>query len=350
MFESAFGTDFGLADYPAFKESAVFRALCNTPSGYYYNFADCGDKRNGNGDLYLAWFASKTGNKAYYEERRFLQDPSGMSKLSRLGGAALVWLSPVPKLSEVELPTAWKGEGANPIVIFKGADNDPKQFYLGAKGGRGMVNHGNMDGGSFIFELNGVRWSIDPGNQSYHELEKTGFNLWGRCQECERWTLLTKNNYGHSTLTVNDQLHVTEGLATISEFKDGANPEATIDMTPTFAGQLKSAKRRFLKESASAILIEDQIEIIPETKNITWQLITAADVDIVEGGAILKQDGKTLKLSNLSHPELTVSVISLDPPPLKLDRLIPDLKRIEIRIPAYLIENQKTTIRVRLSE
>jgi len=29
------------------------------------------------------------------------------------------------------------------------------------EGGRGTVNHGNMDGGLSYFELNGVRWSID---------------------------------------------------------------------------------------------------------------------------------------------------------------------------------------------
>ncbi|MCB0855627.1 MAG: hypothetical protein KDD63_25565, partial [Bacteroidetes bacterium] len=51
MFESAFGTDFGMAEFPAFKESAVFRWLANAPSGMYYNFADCGDRRGPNGDM-----------------------------------------------------------------------------------------------------------------------------------------------------------------------------------------------------------------------------------------------------------------------------------------------------------
>ena len=45
MLESAFGHDFGHFEYPAFKESAIFRSLANAPSGWYYNFADCGDKR-----------------------------------------------------------------------------------------------------------------------------------------------------------------------------------------------------------------------------------------------------------------------------------------------------------------
>ena len=349
MFESAFGTDFGLSDYPAFKESAVFKVLMNAPSGWYYNFADCGDKRSENGDLTLAWFASKTGNEAFYEKDRFLRPAEDIGKLRRLDGAGLVWLSQFKKQSQESMPTAWKGGGSNPVVIFTGGENDPNRYYFGGKGGRGTVNHGNMDGGSFIFELNDVRWVVDPGNQGYHDLEKTGFNLWARCQDCERWNLLTKNNFGHSTISVNDQMHVVDGMASIVDFKSGSSPEATIDLSPTFVGQLKSAKRKFTKDSNTSLVIEDQIEVSEETSMITWQLMTTADVEIVKGGAILKQDGKTLKLDNLSHAKYTVSVVSLSPAPLKLDRQIEGLKRLEIRIPAWTVENGTLNLKVRLS-
>lgn len=207
-----------------------------------------------------------------------------------------------------------------------------------------------MDGGSFVFELNGVRWSIDPGNySSYGPIERTGFGLWSSCQECDRWKLLNKNNFGHSTISVNNQLHVVDGKATIIDFKAGENPETTIDMTPTFKGQLKSASRRFVKDSPTSLVIEDNIEISEETNLITWQLMTQAAVEIVKGGAILRQDGKSLKVENLSHPEFTISVISLDPPPLELDCKKEGLKRMEIRIPAWTIQNGKTKIKVRLS-
>jgi len=349
MLESALGSDFGHFEYPAFKESAVFRVMCNAPSGWYYNFADCGDRRGAEGDITLAWFAAKTGNKVFFEEDRFLMPAGNMGKLPRLAGAALVWLAQFEEKENQQLPSAWKGEGDNPVVIFKGGENDPHKYYFGGKGGRGTVNHCNMDGGSFIFELNGVRWVIDPGNQNYHDLEKTGFNLWGRCQDCERWTLLTKNNFGHSTLTINDQLHVVDGLAEIVDFKEGQNPEATIDMTPAFKGQLKNAVRRFIKDSGTSLIIEDIIETSDETRLITWQLMTTADVEIVDGGAVLSQDGKKLRVENLSHPELTISLISLDPAPLELDRQINSLKRLEIRIPAWTVKNGKTNIKVKLS-
>ena len=141
----------------------------------------------------------------------------------------------------------------------------------------------------------------------------------------------------------------SDGMAEIIDFKDGAQPEATIDLTPTFAGQLKSAHRSFVKEGPASLLIEDKIEISEETKWITWQMLTQADVEVVKGGAVLRQDGQILKLENLSHPEITISVISLDPPPLEIDKTIENLKRIEIRIPAWTMENVETTLKVRLS-
>ena len=344
MCESAFGTDFGHFEYPAFKESATFRLMMNTPSGWY-----CGDKRNESGDLALAWFAAKTGNKAFFERDRFLMPAEKMGKVSRLAGAGLVWLSQYEEKGEVKSPAVWKGEGSNPVVVFTNGENDPHNYYFGGKGGRGMVNHGNMDGGSFIFELNDVRWVVDPGNQNYYDLEKVGFDLWNRDQDSDRWTLLTKNNFGHSTITINDELHRTEGLVTLSDFKSGDMPEATFDMSATLGELVANASRRFLKDSRVSIVIEDEIEKSDGTDLITWQLLTTADIEIVAGGALLKQDGKTLQLENLSHPELTISVISLDPTPLKIDKQIVGLKRLEIRIPAWTVEGDKVKIKVRLS-
>ncbi len=349
MFESALGTDFGLADFPGFKESAVFRMLSTAPSGLLYNYADCAEEPERYTDFTLSWFATKTGNPVYLNREKFMLPVEERGRISRLAGAGLVWTAQFEEKESKPLPTAWKGEGANPIVVFTDDNNNSNGYYFGGKGGRGTVNHGNMDGGSFIFELNGVRWVVDPGNQSYGTLERAGFNLWGRCQDCDRWKLLTKNNFGHSTLSVNDELHKVDGLATLVNFKEGQFPEATFDLSPTFEGQLKSAMRTFQKDSPTSITIKDEIETSDKTENITWQLMTTADVEVVKGGAILKKNGKTLKLENLSHPEFTVSIVSLNPPPLKLDKQIEGLKRLEIQIPAWTIEAEKVEIEVRLS-
>ena len=56
-------------------------------------------------------------------------------------------------------------------------------------------------------------------------------------------------------------------------------------------------------------------------------------MELVNGGAKLKQEGKEVRLSNLSHPHIELDVISLDPPPHKLDKHMDNLKRVELRIP-----------------
>jgi hypothetical protein len=349
MLESAFGSDFGIASVPGFMESAMFRSLCNAPSGWYFNFADCGDRRSSNGDILLAWFAAKTGNKTFYEKEQFLRPANEMGKLSHLAGTGLAWLSQYEEKSEEALPSAWKGDGSNPIVIFTGGESDPHQYYFGGKGGRATTSHGNMDAGSFVFELNGVRWVVDSGNQSYHALEKTGFDLWGRGQDSERWTLLTKNNFGHSTVTINQEPFLVDGFASLVDFKDGARPEATFDLSAVYGDHVRRATRRFLKDGPASLVIEDRIEISETTKQITWQLMTVAEVEIIKGGAVLRQGEKTLHLEIQTHPGLGVVVVPLDPPPLELDRKIEGLKRLEINIPVHAAVDRKIAFKIKLS-
>ena len=350
MLESAFGSDFGISSAPGFMESATFRALCTAPSGMYFNFADCADSRRINGDVPLAWFAVKTGNKTFYEKERFLQPVDAMDKLSRLDGAGMAWLSQYREAEGQTLPAVWMGEGDNPIVIFSGGESDPKRYYFGGKGGMAKSNHGNMDAGSFVFELNGVRWVMDTGNQAYHDLEKTGFNLWSRKQDSQRWTLLTKNNLGHSTLTINDEPFLVNGFAPLVDFKKGEHPEAAFDLSAVYGANVTRVIRRFIKEDPASLAIKDQIEVSEATRKITWQLITTAEVGVIAGGAVLRQDGKSLLLENRSHPQTDIRVVSLDPPPMKLDRQIDGLKRIEINIPVTAAVDGKIDFMVKLSE
>ena len=356
---SAFGTDFGLSSFPGFLESARFRLLLVAPSGEWYNFGDNGtnlvaDRGRGNhaaawfnlGGMVniLTWFALKTGNTLFFDPSYFKADKEDPRDRGRFAAPALIWLSQYKPGKYNPLPLNWKGDGKNPVAVLRGGENNPENnkemFYLAAKGGQADVNHGSMDAGSFIFELDGVRWSIDPGVQSYAELELAGIDLWNRLQNSERYSLLTKGSHGHSTLIVNESPHIVDGNVPIIDFNDGStgeNPGFTFDMTKLFTGQLESATRKFIKDGSRKLLIEDHIVINNSTSMLTWQMMTTAEVTPVPGGAILKQDGKELKLEIISPENINVSVISLDPPPLKLDKHIENLKRIEVRVPAWVI-------------
>jgi hypothetical protein len=343
---TALGTDFGIFEYPGLAESATYRVVMNAPSGWYYNYGDCGDRRGRDGDITLAWFASKTGDDTYFESDRFLLSPKRIGKLDRHIGFGMVWLAQFEEQKESEVPAVYHARGINPVAVFQGSGG----YYLGAKGGHAAISHGSMDGGSFIFELNGVRWAIDMGNQSYHELEATGFQLWGRDQDSDRWTLLSKSNFGHSTLTINGSHHVVVGEAPLLYCNEGPTPEASFDMTLTFGDLVTKATRTFTKDGDASFVLTDSIVESEKTESITWQMLTVAEVEVVAGGAVLKQDGKVLKLENMTHPEIEVSIVSLDPPPHELDKQIDGLKRLEIRVPGTSVEGNEVELKVSLSE
>ena len=342
---TALGSDFGISKSPGFMESADFFMHVSGPSGYFFDFADSWDKKDGDDSVLRAWFAAKTGDGLYFD-KDFFEKPV---EAGRFAGPGLVWIAEYSQQKVSELPINWRGNGVNPVAVFHGDKANPGHYFLAVKGGKASISHGNMDAGTFVFELNDVRWVLDPGNQPYYPLNRIGFKLSDYSQDGERWTLLTKKNQGHSTITVNDARFWVNGQATITGFQDSGTPEVTIDMTPLYGNNLKSLSRRFVKESNQSVLIEDSFEINESTKTITWGLMTQAEVQPTKTGAILKKDGKKLNLEILSHPGLSVAIISLDPPPMPVDKTIENLKRIEIRIPASIVENGKTNLKVRLS-
>jgi len=320
--QSAFNTDFNLDKTPGFLESALFVEMLTAPSGLYFNYFDSRTANAWTLEKYelLSWFAKRTKNRNYFNDEEFLNAAKNAThnKLlaSRLSGAALYWISETRDLPEEPFPENWKGDGINPLIMFKSRKSDPSKFYLAAKGGRANLSHGNMDAGSFIFELNDVRWSIDLGLQGYTQLEQTlGLKgLWNSSQDSKRWTLLSKNNFGHSTLTVNNQLHQADGNATFISFLDSEeHPEGTFDLTALFPETLTSATRKFRKVSEKKLEIVDSLIPNNKTETITWALITQADATITDKGFSLNQDGKTLYVNLISPSEVNKKIIALDP-------------------------------------
>ncbi len=345
--QTAFGSDFGILKAPGFRESAMFRLMGNAPSGEMYTFADADGPMDGETKLLLAWFAAQSGDALYLDKKYF---ENGAKGGGRNAGYGLLWLSQFKEKSHSSLPLTWVGQGDSPAAIFRAEATDEKQFYLGLKGSSPIGDHQDMDAGSFIFELNEVRWVIDPGNQDYGALDNVGFDVYGRCQDCERWTLFSKGNQGHSTILVNNERFNVTKTAPIINFNDKNKPTATVEMTQVLNGFVNSATRKFSKESDDALLIEDSIQVNDKTKEVTWQIMTVAEVQPTKNGAVLKQNGKELYLEILSPSNLNVTIVSLDPPPLEIDKKIENLKRVEIKVPSYVLKANGGVIKVRLSD
>jgi hypothetical protein len=339
-FESALGTDFGFSDSPGVLESAVYSQVLAGPSGEYFDFFD--SSLDGFHSLshfgLLSWFARRSGSGMDWnvlaellEKKLSEQDSEPGPRFYAAHFLNLALLAGGEK-DEFIWPETWSGRGEEPVVILRDNENNTGAFFLAAKGGRAADNHGNMDAGSFVFEKDGVRWSVDPGNQSYHALEQVlGGALWNAAQDSRRWDLLTKNNFGHSVLTINGEKFLVDGRADLVQ-RDSRSlyPEYTFDLSALYGENLEKADRTFTRVSKSCLRITDRVSFSALTESLTWQMMTQAEVEVDGNLLILQQDGKTLYLRIEDHIPFEVKVVALSPPPLPYDKDMEGLKRLEI--------------------
>ncbi|MCK5067916.1 MAG: heparinase II/III family protein [Bacteroidales bacterium] len=340
-YESALGTDFGLAMAPGVMESAIFSQVLAGPSREYFNYFDSGlgGFQSVTHFGLLSWFAYRSGDGLDWNSYASVLEAELNASIPRKGPrffpAHFLNLAKLERENgeEFKWPETWSGGGEEPIVVMRDRFNIDEAFFLAAKGGRAADNHGNMDAGSFVFELDGVRWSVDPGNQDYNTLEQLmGGALWNRAQDSRRWSLLTKNSFGHSTLTVNGEMHLADARATLVRCEmRGARPEFIFDLSGLFGDNLQSAKRTFTRLSDTRLGIRDEVVFSPETLTLTWQMMTRAEVKIEKDRIELEQEGATLYLTIPGVTPFEVNVVSLSPPPLSFDKDIQGLKRLEIQ-------------------
>ena len=325
--ESVLGSDFGLSKAKGFMESPDFYLRATGPTGLFYNFSDCGSR--GRASSAMQWFAARTKNPSllWHEKENLAelaaQKPSGKGSSNRLLPFLLIWAQ-----STADRPLAntappqqlhWKGDGRTPVAFLRsGWDKDAT--FVGFKGGSPGTNHAHMDVGSFVLDMQGVRWAVDLGGQGYHGLESRGIDLWNRRQESERWTVFRLNNFGHGTLVVNDQLQRVNGKAPITAYSGDAEAGyAIVDMTSVYDGQVAQA-RRGIRMLGKSVLIQDEVKSLDRDASVRWAMITHAQVKLDSARqATLTQDGKTLSLHLLAPESAALKVWDIEKPPRDYD-------------------------------
>lgn len=313
--ESALGTDWGLTASPGFLASASAQLRQVGPTGLAFNFADGGE---GVGVRPAFWWFARHLNEPglLHEQQKLLarslsgsdrdRRPDRMLPFIALWSTNLSQPAPAP-----ELGAAWHGDGENPIATFRSSWTDPDALYLAFKGGSASGNHAHMDAGSFVFELDGVRWAVDLGSQEYYSIEAKGWSLWDRAQNGQRWRVYRLNNYSHNTLTLGGQLHNVAGRARITEFN---TTSGRVEMGEIFAGQAQRVTRRFTFGAPDTLTIRDELNGLKPGTSVRWQMLTRAQVTREKTGALLRQDGKALRVTLRAPGTGGFQVSPADPP------------------------------------
>ena len=173
MLENAFGTGFGLTDYPGLEESGEFVRACILPSGHKFACSDTGrESRVGlnYANVYLMVRRGKSGLFDRYM-RNFLADYTAARPQKhhpadqRLAAPMLPLLARLPEQAATGGSTVYFSTDRAPVpVAVMRTDWSGTASALAMKGGRPSGSHGHMDSGEFVVEIDGIPVAVDLGS------------------------------------------------------------------------------------------------------------------------------------------------------------------------------------------
>lgn len=338
---TATGSSGVLAENRAFLQSASVMNLLTGPSGDCFNYGDAIAGRALMPAMY--WFARETGRSGLVagEDARLKAASGGFP--SRFLAFALLWMPAGPAPKADPLPAAWFTQGYNPLALFRHGDG-PDSLYAGMKGGRARLSHAHMDAGSFIFEAGGVRWTADLGMPDYHSLESAGVDLFGK----DRWKVYALGPHSHSIPLIDDLPPDEQATATLTAFSAAAQ-SAVFDLTTLYKTRAASVRRGLRIENTDTLVIRDELAGVAAGAVYRFSWMTRAAVETDADGAVLRQNGKTLRLSVSADADVRIVNEDASQPPTAYDAPLPGLRRLSVLLtvkkPAHAIE-----IRARLGD
>ena len=314
--ETALGTNWDLPAATGFLASATSLVQQIGPTGRPFNFSDSGDGVQFEPTLF--WFAQKLHSpELVCLQNQLLQAHLAKSDKEknpdRFYPFLAIWINGLPKNipPPARLPLAWHGDGPNPVGAFRSSWTDTNALFLAFKGGSTKINHSHMDAGSFVLDVNGVRWASDLGAQNYYSIMSKGWVLFDNKQNSDRWRVFRLNNFSHNNLTLGGKLHNATGDARITEFSDTS---ATVNLSEIFAGQAGNVKRKFSMAGNKTVLIRDDIAAAQPGLSVRWQMLTRAKISVNNNQATLQQDDQTLTVKILSPANARFEIASAQPP------------------------------------
>ena len=280
-----FGGDFGLSEMVGVDKSVLYYMHSTSPSGKIFNFANSGSTAPAAEPIYF--YFSRAFNQP--EVATFYRDV--LSKTVHEGNyfrfyfLSIPWYDTASSTADV-LPKLKVYEGINDIVVFNGNRNIPNSLYLIAKTGDPDMAHQQLDIGTFIVEMNGIRWTDDLGTDNYN---LPGF--WDYKPDGQRWTYFRNSNFSHNTLSIDHKLQNSAGTGEIDRLDDrAAQPFVTMNMSTAYAGQSRFVYRTFRMLDDTRILVTDSVGLQSPSQSVQWSVITSAVKEI------LPFSGKTVNL------------------------------------------------------
>ena len=314
--EGACGTDFGLAESPGFLQSGRFLQAMITPRGGCFNYSDASYGQIC--DPMLFWIASRTGDiSLLYNIMEYLEN-SGAEVFAenRLLPLAVISAAGLD-LGKVASPdwNIWFSRGETPVFAYRSGWHSADDTYFGLKGGSPSSGHAHMDGGSFIYERDSVRWALDLGMQDYGSLERYGLDIWNLGQGSDRWRVFRYGNTGHNTVSVMNAMHCASGRAEIVDTMASVSEKGAVVDLSGLLPQFGRVTRKAVLDAEDNLCLEDVFENGGSRQTVVWIMNTEAVPEIVSDDAVrLTCRGHEMSVKFRATSPFSLKILPADPP------------------------------------
>ncbi len=328
MLTKACGSDYGLFSAPGFSAGAYFLTLCETHNGVwnYHNGAAVGADTSMH-----SWISLRTSDAtpAWMRRRQLL---TGEKKVHPFD---ILFFYDVDDEMELHLPLDAVYRRAGLAMMRSGWGEEAS--FLGLHGGENSAVNGDLDAGSFLLEMGGVRFFCETGGVEEMSLAQR------------------RRAEGQNTLTVNPAKAPTPDqspMASAPFLSLKSLPEtayAVVDMTATHPKILRAKRGLMLSERRTVAVVQDEVTL-KEPGTILWTAYTSAAVTLCSGGraAKLTKEGKTLlcKIGGVGGVKLESTPVE----GTELSRLsirITGKERIRLSVACKLLsDGEKPTVKI----
>ena len=311
LLEGAFGQDFGLAEIPGFSVTGDFVIAATAPSGQLFNYADCVKTLGPSFAMHYLTFRFGRPDWFSRHEREVLareakERPRNLrAGRNRMLPLSLLYLRDWPETDPGAGKTFYSSgnTAAVPVAMYR-TGWKKTDAYLGVKGGSPSGPHGHMDGGSFIYEADDVRWASDLGMENYHGIEARGIELWNNSRNSERWSVFRIGPDSHNILRINGNPQLTDGKA---KFRRCTPESCTLDLTGLYRNDAEKVARTLELRPDGSLRITDTLNGLKPGARIRWQLCTETAALSSGASLHLQSGGKKLVIRNDCGADWTVT-------------------------------------------
>lgn len=337
MFNSL-GKDYGMTEAPGIKDTLSYMLYMH---GAKYAFSYSDMSANTREPIYQSMWLAKRFQENSWATLRSIEI---MENKSSMAIYDILWYDPamIQGDGEITLPLDAYFRSAE-VASSRSSWTDSNMLYLGYKGGYARQSHGQLDYGTFVFDLNGARWATDWGSEDYN---LPGYSSWDPAY------CYLQRAEGHNTLVINPREGEND-QDTYAQIKITRHEQAesgsigVVDLTAAYPEDVNAAHRGFkVDDMRSSVVIRDEVEFKEADNTVYWfmhtPIVDPEQIQINGNTAILTADGgQQLYFEFLTDAE-EAELVVMDSKQLPTSPTVPGQKVIDAKKLAIVLKAGKT--------